>query len=67
MQIVELQLSHYNFCCPATGIQLFSRKGPQVSPALRAAWVAFTIHTGGGLMAETATVVIDMDTDMDAI
>jgi hypothetical protein len=114
MQIVELHLSHYNFCCPATGIQLFSREGPQISPALKAVWVAeianepdiyhpeleaswnawvsaheddedfswdaaaflatldepnwvaFTIHTGG-LMAETATVVIDMDTDMDAI
>ena len=29
-------------------------------------WVAFELHTGGGLMPETATVVIDMDTDMDA-
>ena len=114
MQIVELQLSHYNFYCPATGIQLFSQQGSQLSPALRAVWVAeiahqpdffhaeleapwnawvsthadeedfswdpaaflgtvdepnwvaFTIHTGGGMIAETATVVIDMDTDMDA-
>ena len=114
MQIVELHLSHYNFCCPATGTKLFSKQGPKVSPALMAVWVseianepdiyqsalqeswnawvrtheedddfcwdaaefltkldqpnwvAFELHTGGGLMPETATVVIDMDTDMDA-
>ena len=29
-------------------------------------WVAFELHTGSKLMLETATLVIDMDTDIDA-
>ena len=39
MQIIELDLSHSNFFCPVTGIQLFSEDSQSSSPALMAVWV----------------------------
>jgi len=109
MQINDLNLSHYNFYCPVTGIKLLSDEGRKTSSALmglwihevanepeinngelaskwdqwvaaneddddfcwdiaefldtldESNWVAFQIQTGGGLMPETVTLVIDMD------
>jgi hypothetical protein len=109
MQLVELNLSHYNFYCPVTGVKIFSEGEQHFSPAVlglwvqeianepeiknseleqawlqwvaanednddfcwdvaefldtleQSNWVAFQIQTGGSLMPETVTVLIDMD------